>query len=102
MLSSSTNLCTSLPHLVAEVDDFGGDRVDLLVERLVREGRSAVPLDQRRHALPVRLLLVPARLCKEEKDAENSDFGGKCEILNKGIYRVGHLLADLGWVDLDL
>ena len=46
------------------MDDLGGDGVDLLVERLVREGGGAVPLDQRRHALPVRLLLVAARLSK--------------------------------------
>ena len=39
-----------------------GYRVDLLVERLVREGRGAVTLDQTRHALPVRVLLVTASL----------------------------------------
>ena len=48
--------------LVSEVDDLGGDGVDLLVERLVRERRRPVPLDQTRHPLPVRLLLVAARL----------------------------------------
>ena len=50
--------------LISEVDDLGGDGVDLLVERLVRERRRPVPLDQARHPLPVRLLLVAARLSR--------------------------------------